>query len=89
MKLDNIVTLEDYFLALLNLIEAGYSLSHTGDTIAEMHLVYSIKNRTKSIKFTYKNTTEYSLVKADNIELFNSMLMICKNSDFNVTINVR
>ncbi len=84
MKIENITTVEDSFLALTNLIKNGYKVVQNNQTVTGIELHFSVKDAKYIIKVYFGR--DYTWVSANNIIKFNSCLISVKDTSFNVSI---
>ena len=85
MKIENITTVEDYFLALTNLIKNGYKVVQNNQTVTKIELHFSVKEA-YYIKAYFGS--DYTWVSVDSIIEFNNCLIAVKAvcTSFNLSI---
>lgn len=85
MKIENITTVEDYFLALTNLIKNGYKVVQNNQTVTKIELHFSVEDA-YYIKAYFGS--DYTWVSFDSIIEFNNCLIAVKAAytSFNVSI---
>lgn len=84
MNIENITTVENYFLALTSLIKNGHSIIQNGHHVTGIELHFSITDAKYTIKVSFNK--DFMYVSVNNIITFNSYLIAVKDKSFDVSI---